>query len=45
MDRDKIVEGVRLILEGLGEDPGREGLERTPERIARMYEDLFSGID
>ena len=45
MDRDRIVEGVRLILEGLGEDPAREGLERTPERIARMYEELFSGLD
>ena len=34
MDRDKIEQGVRLILEGIGEDPAREGLARTPERVA-----------
>ncbi len=44
MDRDKIVEGVRLILEGIGEDPEREGLERTPERIAEMCTQLFQGL-
>ena len=37
MDREKIEAGVRLILEGIGEDPKREGLLETPERIARMY--------
>lgn len=43
MDRDKIMRGVRLILEGIGEDAGREGLAETPDRIARMYEELAAG--
>lgn len=45
MDKGKIKEGVRLILEGVGEDTAREGLIETPDRIARMYEEIFSGID
>ena len=44
VDREKILEGVKLILEGIGEDPNREGLLDTPDRIARMYEEIFSGI-
>ncbi len=44
MDREKIETGVRLILEGIGEDPDRPGLVRTPKRVADMYADLFSGI-
>lgn len=44
MDRKKIEEGVRLILEGIGEDPNRAGLVGTPARVAEMYEDLFSGV-
>lgn len=44
MDRNKILEGVRLILEGIGEDVEREGLIETPDRMARMYEEIFSGI-
>ena len=44
MDHRKIQEGVRLILEGVGEDPDRAGLEGTPRRVAEMYEDIFSGI-
>ena len=44
MDRSKIEEGVRLIIEGIGEDPDREGLVRTPERVADMYEEIFAGI-
>lgn len=43
MDREKIEAGVRLILEGIGENPEREGLLETPERIARMYEELAGG--
>jgi len=43
-DREKIREGVKMILEGVGEDPGREGLINTPDRVARMYEELFSGM-
>ena len=45
MDTEKIKEGVRLILEGVGEDTAREGLIETPDRLARMYEEIFSGID
>lgn len=45
MDKEKIKEGVRLILEGVGEDTARDGLIETPDRIARMYEEIFSGID
>lgn len=45
MDTEKIKEGVRLILEGVGEDTAREGLIETPDRIARMYEEIFAGID
>jgi len=45
MDRDKIQQGVRLILEGIGEDPSREGLLDTPRRVADMYAEIFSGID
>jgi len=44
VDREKIETGVRLILEGIGEDPERPGLVRTPQRVADMYADLFSGI-
>ena len=43
MNQDKIKEGVRLILEGIGEDIDREGLLETPDRIARMYEELAGG--
>ncbi|AFV11701.1 GTP cyclohydrolase 1 [Thermacetogenium phaeum DSM 12270] len=44
MDREKILQGVRLILEGIGEDPEREGLRGTPDRVARMYEEIFCGL-
>ena len=44
MDREKILEGARLILEGIGEDVNREGLLETPDRIARMYEEIFGGL-
>ncbi len=43
-DRDKIKQGVELILEGIGEDKNREGLVETPDRIARMYEEIFAGL-
>ena len=45
MDLKKIEKGVRLILEGVGEDPERAGLRETPERVARMYHEIFSGIE
>lgn len=44
MDKEKIKEGVKLILEGVGEDVTREGLFETPDRISRMYEELFAGL-
>ena len=44
MDLDKIEQGVRLILEGVGEDPSREGLLETPARVARMYQECFAGL-
>ena len=44
MDKDKIKQGVKLILEGVGEDVSREGLLETPDRVARMYEEIFAGM-
>lgn len=44
MDQKKIEEGVRLILEGIGEDPEREGLLETPQRVARMCEEIYGGM-
>lgn len=44
MDTQKIKDGVRLVLEGIGEDPNREGLLDTPDRVARMCEEIFSGL-
>lgn len=44
MDKAKIEQGVKLILEGIGEDPSREGLLDTPARVARGYEEIFSGM-
>lgn len=44
MDKKMIEDGVRLILKGIGEDINREGLVRTPKRVAEMYEEIFSGI-
>jgi GTP cyclohydrolase IA len=43
-DAKKVEEGVRLILEGIGEDPDRGGLRETPARVARMYEEIFAGV-
>lgn len=45
MDKDKIKQGVQLIIEGIGEDAAREGLVETPDRIARMYEEIFAGLN
>lgn len=44
MDEKKIREGVLLLLEGIGEDPMREGLLETPQRAARMYQEIFAGM-
>lgn len=45
VDQDKVCEAVRLLLEGIGEDPTREGLVETPDRVARMYSELCDGMD
>lgn len=45
VDQKKIEEAVRLLLEGIGEDVTREGLKDTPGRIARMYEEIYKGMD
>lgn len=44
VNQNKIKEAVKLLLEGIGEDTGREGLADTPDRIARMYTELFAGM-
>lgn len=44
IDKEKIEYHIREILKALGEDPDREGLVETPERVARMYEEVFKGI-
>jgi GTP cyclohydrolase I len=43
-DDEKIQQGVRMILQGIGEDPDRGGLRETPARVARMYREVFAGI-
>ncbi len=43
-DAAKVEEGVRLILEGIGEDVGREGVKETPRRVAEMYREIFEGL-
>lgn len=45
VDKTKIEEAVKLLLEGIGEDVTREGLVETPARIARMYEEVFAGMN
>ena len=44
MDTKAIETHIRGILEAIGEDPDREGLRETPQRVARMYEEIFAGI-
>ncbi|MDO4166334.1 MAG: GTP cyclohydrolase I FolE [Eubacteriales bacterium] len=45
IDTDAIREHIRGILVALGDDPDREGLRETPDRVARMYEELFEGMN
>jgi GTP cyclohydrolase I len=45
IDRDKVKEAVEQIILAIGEDPTREGLVGTPDRIAHMYEEVFRGLD
>ena len=44
VDLEKIAAGVRLILEGIGEDPSRQGILETPERVAEMYLEVCGGM-
>jgi len=44
MDKNKIKNAVRQILEAIGEDPDRPDLKKTPERVAEMYEEILSGM-
>jgi len=44
VDEEKVKKAVRMLLEAIGENPDRENLARTPERVARMYRDIFSGV-
>ena len=44
MDKTKIQKAVKMILEAIGENPNRADLKKTPERVANMYEEIFSGI-
>lgn len=43
-DPDLIAQGVRMIIEGIGEDPERVGLKETPQRVAEMYIELTAGM-
>lgn len=45
INQDLIKQAVKLLLEGIGEDAEREGLLETPDRIARMYSEIFSGME
>jgi GTP cyclohydrolase I len=45
IDEKKLKEAAKLIIEAIGEDPEREGLLETPDRIARMYAEIFSGLN
>ena len=44
VNKEKVEAAVKLLLEGIGEDPNREGLIETPARIAKMYEELYGGM-
>lgn len=45
VDQEKVRVAVRMLLEAIGEDPDREGLVETPDRVARMYSELCDGMD
>lgn len=44
MDKKRIEAAVTEILLAVGENPDREGLKETPKRVAKMYEEIFSGL-
>ena len=45
IDKEAVKKHIRGILEALGDDPDREGLMETPDRVARMYEEVFEGMN
>lgn len=45
VDKAKVEQAIRLLLEGIGENPDREGLKDTPDRIARMCIEIYGGLD
>lgn len=45
IDKPKVEQAVRMILQAIGEDPEREGLVDTPRRVANMYSEIFAGLD
>ena len=44
IDSEKIIKAIRLFLEGIGENPDRDGLRETPQRVAKMCEEIYAGI-
>ncbi len=44
IDKEAVKLHIRGLLEAIGENPDREGLRETPDRVARMYEEIFEGI-
>ncbi len=44
IDEEKVKTAIRLMLEGIGEDPDREGLKDTPMRIVRMFKEIYAGV-
>ena len=44
IDTEKIKAATRMIIEALGDDPDREGLKETPKRVAKMYQEVFEGM-
>ncbi|MGV3488078.1 MAG: GTP cyclohydrolase I FolE [Tuberibacillus sp.] len=45
VNKEQIEQAVKMILEAIGENPNREGLLDTPKRVARMYEEVFQGLE
>jgi GTP cyclohydrolase I len=43
-DHDKIRQAVRMLFEAIGEDPDREGIRETPDRVARSFDEVFAGM-
>ncbi len=45
IDKKRIENAIRELLLAIGDDPDREGLKGTPDRVARMYEEIFEGMN